>query len=798
MKSITKKYLEIAVSVLFAGTLSGCNNTEQKMSEYLAQGKEYIQIGDYENARTAYQQALALDPKNIDALFESAEALLRLGDLQQASEYYLAVIETDSKQLMAHVKLGQLYLLMGKISQAQVLAQKGLTINKDSPDALVLSGGILAALSDRDGAAMKANAALEKDPSHVPAILLLASLQVKTGEIDRAINFLHHHIAQNSNDVALRLMLTNLYVIRQMWNKAEESLEMIIEIDPKPLAHRKRLALFLIEHEQFDKAEKVLRQTVIDLPSNQRAKLNLLDFLAEKRGPEIAEAELIPMLEDHPEDFILKFGLVNLYFAQNYIEKAEQVLLEIIEMDSSGIHGLNANNKLARLYARAGRISEAAGLIESIIQADPNAIEPLLLRGELAMDESRYQDAIKDFRDILADRPNDIKVLRWFARANKLAQRPIPAMGSLIQILKLQPKDESARLELAELLIKTDNVDRAIQQINTLLQLEPGNKRGLEALFNIYQAQQKWEDAQQIASYLQTEMPEDATGFYLSGLAYLREGKQRDAIASFSRALEIQPDAIEPLTQLVNGYVQLKRNDQALVKLQEIIGRQPQHFVAFNLMGGLYFAASKFYKAVDAFKNAIVIKPEWEDPYRNLAILHLHQNNKTEAIQILQEGIERSMSTILVGDLVAIYHHEKLHEKAIALLEENYKKHPQSAVALNYLVRYLTEQANNKMTLGKVAELAKPLSRIQHPDMLYTIAVLAYRQGDLDKAQELFLKVSEQAPDKPQVHYYLGMVYHKQGDNKQAKSYLERAVAKNQHFNGIEEAKQTLEDLVES
>ncbi len=783
--------------ILIAGiSAGGCDDTGRQKNDYLVEGERYLEAGEYEKAHTAFQQVLQLDPVNITALSEAAEAAVKAGDIQQANEYYRKIAEADPEHLGARIKLGQFYLLAGRIDEAGNMAQKALAINPEDADALVLSGSVSATRNHNDDALKKANAALSGKPGYVPAVLLMASVHANSGRLQEAFDLVYRYVEQYPDDVPLHLMLANLYAKSGASDKARQTLDTIITLEPEILIHRKRLASFLSRLGQLDVAEKVLRDAVIELPNDQQARIGLLDFLAEKRGPEIAEAELIPMLEDYPDDLILKFGLANLYLARNLTERAEQVLSEIASADSSAIQVIKARNKLARLYAGTGRARQAADLLESVLQSDPKENEALLLRGELAFTANRFADAIRDFREILTTRPSDPGVLRLLAAAYKQNQNPVAAMGAIIKVIQLLPQDENARLELAELLANTGHTDRAIQHLQTLLRLNPENRRGLESLFKIHQSQQQWEQAQQTAELLQKNFPDEAVGHYLTGLAYSGKEKYKDAIASFDEALTRQPDAIEPLTQLVSSYLQIHQADQALAKLEKTIKGQPQHFVAYNLMGGIYVTVNQPAKAIRAFDKAIELKSEWDVPYRNLTAIYLHQGNEAQAIKTLQTGIDSTSSTVLVSDLVAIHYRNGSHDKAVALLEENYRKNPQSAVALNNLVRYLAEQTQDETTFNKVVELALPLATINHPEMLYTRAILAYRQKQYDKAEELLLKITEQVADSPMVHYRLGMIYHQQGDDGRAKEHLERAVEKNENFHGVEEARRVLNELI--
>src|SRR5690606_35735616 len=100
-----------------------------------------------------------------------------------------------------------------------------------------------------------------------------------------------------------------------------------------------------------------------------------------------------------------------------------------------------------------------------------------------------------------------------------------------------------------------------------------------------------------------------------------------------------------------------------LAKLEKTIKDQPQHFVAYNLMGGIYVTVNQPAKAIRAFDKAIELKSEWDVPYRNLTAIYLHQGNEAQAIKTLQTGIDSTSSTVLVSDLVAIHYRNGSHDK---------------------------------------------------------------------------------------------------------------------------------------
>ncbi len=795
MPSISNTFIKLLL-ISLVEMLLACDGSDSRRTGYLEEGKALFKAGEYKKARIAFDNAASVAPENSESRYQIAEELSKLGDMQDALDQYQIIVKQDAKHLNARVKLGQLYLLMSKNDEAEKMAREALALDGENTGALVLMGGVLSAQNNSDAAFVKAEQALQKKPDDIPAILLLASLNAKIGKVDKAISLLQHNIEKYPDNVAQRLLLANLYVQIKKLPKARESLESIIKIEPKQLIHRKRLAMFFIDSNQLDLAENVLRATVDDLPEDAQAKLNLVEFLATKRTPEVAIAELIPMIDEQPDAFELRFKLADLQFAQKQLHDVEETLQETVSLAKESRKADRARNKLARFYLARQRVKEASTLITEVLANDPGDVEALALRGEIALADNRVVEAITGFRAILNDQPDNIKVLKLLSAAHLINKNPVLARENLEKVLALTPKDEAARLDLVNLLVQMGEAQLAGQQLDAVFKLNPNSKNGMEVLFKIYLAQQQWPQAQQVAKQLENNFPDEAVGYYLSGLAYQAEAKFDKSIPRFTLALQKQPQSVEPLNQLINSYLQLKQSDKALNKLNEIVKAQPDHFFAYNLMGGVYTHAKKFNDAAVAFQKAIAIKPEWTKPYRNLALINRLQKKPAEAVKVLTTGIKNTTNAAeLINDLAQIYHENGEHGKVIALYEEVYKQNPDSLSALNSLAGYMAAYAKDSASLKRLVQLAGPLAQSNDPYLLDTAAWIAYKQDDYEKAKQILLKVHTLKPDIAASNYHLGMVYLKLGDKPQAKDYLQKAIDSKADFNGLNEAKESLKTL---
>lgn len=779
-------------ALLLFSLLTACS----EKSALLERGKKLYAEGEYTKAALVFKQAIELDNTDSEVRYQFAETLLKLGDLQNAANQYAAVLAEDPKNDVARLHLGQLLLAANQADNALKIASDILTRDANNIEAKLLFVGVLLANNNTDRAITELNALLNAQPENVKANLLSATIQIKTGKLDQAVATLIKTSEKNPTDASVLLSLAQVYIDTNTLDKAKSTLEAIIKIEPKKLEHRKRLMQFFVASKQLDEAEKVLRTTTEELTDDANAKILLVEFLYDKRTPEIAMAELLPFIDESPKNSALRFALVKLEIAQNHADKAEQALKEIIELDVKSPEALNAQTQLARLYVAMQRLEDAKTLNAQLLKDHPKDLDSLILRGEFSIAEGRLAEGISDFRNVLNVQPQNIAVLKLLSSAHLQNNDPVLAKENLQKILALSPNDESAAVDLANVLIKTGANEQAIQLIDAVVKEHPKSKLALQGAFSIYSAQKQWDKAQEFSKRIQSAFPEEGVGYYLSGLAYQSEGKTEASIHAFELALGKQPDAVEPMTQLVKGLISLKQSDKAVVTLTNSLKQQPKNFVFFNMLGSVYLNDKKYDDAISAFNKASIIKPEWSVPYHMIAVAYNAQQKKTDAIQALKLGVTNTKSNLeLVNDLVALYSSQGEHDKAIAVYEDAYKLNPNSLDTLNNLVIYMTEFGKNKEVLSKAVKLADPLTKLDNPYSMDTLAWLAYKQGEYTKAEELLSKVLVSIPESVISNYHLGMVYFQQHNEVKAAEFLKKALDKKTDFMGIATAKQTLETL---
>ncbi len=136
-----------------------------------------VDLKDYGNAASAYEQALALDPKDVHTLINMAFAVTRLGDSDRAFDLYSQVLEIQPDLADAWSKAGNILYNKGDYAQALQYHQKSTELNPNSALFWYNTGLSLLKTGDYAKAASMFQNALMIDPEYESAMKGLLQAQ---------------------------------------------------------------------------------------------------------------------------------------------------------------------------------------------------------------------------------------------------------------------------------------------------------------------------------------------------------------------------------------------------------------------------------------------------------------------------------------------------------------------------------------------------------------------------------------------------------------------------------------------
>jgi tetratricopeptide (TPR) repeat protein len=775
---------------------AGCGGAESRKAKHLEKGQSFLAAGNFEKARVEFRNALQIAPTDSEARYEVGVVDEKLGNIREAAQFYQGALDANADNVTARAKLGRLYLLSGAPELALATVKPGFDKHPDDVGLLTVRAAGRVQIKDVSGALTDAERAVQLAPANEDAVSVLAGIYKSQDQTDKARSLLEGAIKRAPATVELRLALAQLYASGGQQAQVEAVLLDLVRLQPSEKAHRIRLAQYYAGLDHADEAEQTLRQGVKDLPGARDLKIALVQFLAARRSREVAEKELNTLITADPTDYELKFTLGQFYEQGKDVAKAEAVYNGVIKEAGTDGPGLVARNRLAVLLVQQNDIPGAEKLIAEVLDQAPRDDDALILRGNLALAQKDPKSAIADLRSVLRDQPNTVGVMRALARAHLANGEPALAEETMRRALEANPKDPNVRVDLAELLTKLGKPEQAKPIIDELVKQQPNNYAALDIQFKVDVADKDIVGAKAAAQEMVTLQPNQSLGYFYQGTVAETDKRFEDASQLYSKALDMAPNAQEPLQSLTRVLVVEKRAPEALKRLDGVIAAYPANPFAANLKGELLLEQQRPADAELAFKTAIDRNPKLPLSYRNLALAEYLAKDSNAAIAMLQAGIGKVQAPdVLESELASLYERLTKYDDAIQVYEGALRRDPKSDVAANNLAMLLVTYKKDLVSLDRAKALSARFADSPNSAFLDTYGWVLYKRGESAAALIALQSSLAKTPDSPVLLYHLGMAEAVAGQDAAARDNLTRSLQSGKQFSGMDEAKAELDKL---
>jgi predicted Zn-dependent protease len=236
---------------------------------------------------------------------------------------------------------------------------------------------------------------------------------------------------------------------------------------------------------------------------------------------------------------------------------------------------------------------------------------------------------------------------------------------------------------------------------------------------------------------------------------------------------------------------------QAKERLEQVLARNPAHPYATGLLGEMLLLGGDQAGAESRLKEATRVKPDWPMPWLHLALLKLVQKRGNEAREVLEGAVQQNPKSQELRLLLAMSFSESGNvDRAIQEYEALLRLDPRALVAANNLASLLVDQKGDQNSLERALLLTKEFeTSAPSPYFLDTLGWVHLKLGHRDEALRFIQQAVAKAPDHPVLNYHLGIAYFKAGQAAEARTHLQKAVASQKTFEGLDEAKSVLAQL---
>lgn len=814
-----------------------------------AQGK-YQDVLDQVSATQAQDSA--------ELLAQRGDAFLGLGKPDDAKAAYEAALAKQPNAAEARLGLARVAMMRQDAEGAMALVEEAAAKDPKNAEVAMFKGALLRAQNKPEAALAAYEQALVLKPDHRTAHIEKAYIEIALGKFDAAKADID--AAQKTTPGSLLVTYTQalLDFTQGKYAAAQESVQKVLRSAPEHmptilLAGSTELALGA--HQQ---AEQHLRKYLEANPNNLHARKLLAQALLKSAQPGDAVAALAPALKESTQDPQLLALAGESYMqakdfnkATSYFEKAAALAPKAAVLHTS--------LGLSRL--KQGDTDKAVSELELATTLDPKSPNAGLALVQAELNLKHVDKALAAAQALEKQQPDNaqvqnVKGVVYLAKNDQAAAR-----AAFEKALALQPTFLPAVTNLARLDMQDKKPDAAKKRFEAVLEKDKNNFSAMASLAELAMSQGKPDEATTWLEKANTDNADKVAPALALGGHYLRTKQPAKALTLSRKALANNPTNADLLD--MQGQAQLASNDGngALETYSKLVNVVPKSALAQMRLASAHMALKNDAAAADDLKRAVEVQPDFVQARVAQVELATRRGNIDEAVGFArqaqkQAGPAAALGYVLEGDVqvsqkkpaLALPPYQKAYElsqspqvllklaavmqqagkakEAQALVAQFQKQHPgepasalflaekqladkQFKAAIALLEPVVRQAPNNPVALNNLAwayqqekdpravataEQALKASN-DNPAVMDTLGWMLAEKGDTARALPLLQKAATLAPNAPDIQYHLAVGQAKSGDKAGARKTLDKLLSQNRPFAQLEDARALLKTL---
>ena len=445
---------------------------------------------------------------------------------------------------------------------------------------------------------------------------------------------------------------------------------------------------------------------------------------------------------------------------------------------------------LARLYEdmaiNAGRSDYATQAVEQYklaLDADPNS--RLLQDGlaDLYFKIGRIREAVTAAQDQVAKYPNDVEAHTLLGKVylRSLGDMQSAQSGQMLQLAigeyeklaQLKPNDVETHLLLGQLYGLNHDSAKAEAQFKLAQGIDANSEEVALNMARLYSEQGDPKRAADVLSAIPADERSPRIEFAL-GASYEQMKKNKDAIAAYRRALDMEPDNLDTERGLANALLGDGQLDEALKVLTGIVAAEPQDAQSQVHISEIQRRQGHYDEALKTLEKAKPLAPDSLELTYNEALIYDALGRYDDATRVLTKLVadteradgkysegEKGNRSIFLDRLAIIYREQNKTAEAVATYQKlmalggDYVKSGYSGQIDAYRDSHQWKEAT-----AVAAQVAKALPNDHGIQLMYAGQLADTGQVDqgiaLAKAQ---LAAAKGASDEREAHLALATIY---------------------------------------
>lgn len=463
---------------------------------------------------------------------------------------------------------------------------------------------------------------IEKIITWTTAVRLALTTEIKTEAVfaskqerDKAFQRFYREIVINPNNAEARRGLADVYLDWGDLAAAMEHYSRALTLNPNDAMAHNNIGIIHIQKRDFPNAITSLQKAVELNPKSSHAPrtLNNLGTSFEQVGqhPKAISAfkEAIKLNPQNPT-FYNNLGLV--HFKLHETDQALALFEKAIQVDSSFVP---ARNNLGQLYLQRREFRRAVETFQAALTLEPPSIALREGLGNAHLGLKDFSSALSVLQRGIEQNPEAAPLHNSMGNVYYEMGQLQLALTSLQNAVKFHPGYAPAWQNLGNVYIRTGNIGSAIDAYRNATKNDLENPSYLVALSNAYLQQKDYKEATNIAQRAVRLAPDLPLAHRALGNAYLGGGIKGQALAEFTRIIELEP----------------------------------RDLGAYRNASGIAYEMKRFDVAINVGKKGLTYHPDNPELHYNLAIAYLQKGDYEEAMASYQKALGHDREKRFVG-----------------------------------------------------------------------------------------------------------------------------------------------------
>ena len=277
------------------------------------------------------------------------------------------------------------------------------------------------------------------------------------------------------------------------------------------------------------------------------------------------------LLKDDDSNIAYLKALANVYVKSNEDEKAIPYYEQIIKFYP---HDIDAMNSLGAIYRRIKQYQKSVEILKKA-QNEQNISSVNYNLGFTFKEMGNYKDAIECFESVITENPDDVLTYNHLGSIYLLQKNYEKSVNSFKHGLQVDQNHPILNYNLARCYAESKNYRDSIKYFEKALRTRPGWIEAVRDFSDVLVKCQKNSSAQELVERTIKMHPQNADLLCILGNIFLSQFDYDNAVKTFEKAEEIEPNDIKILMGFSEALEKGDRIDEALEKAVEAADLSP-------------------------------------------------------------------------------------------------------------------------------------------------------------------------------------------------------------------------------